>query len=84
MYLRLCNLQIHLFVESHHFSRAIELNNNQFVSNWEDTTKVFLVWGLLESDLSSCHFSEIDCIGKQKWDEEFDPNTIEAQQAIIR
>lgn len=43
---------------------------------------VYIVWGLEERDMSGCHFSDGRCVGVEKYDPSFNPNTLEAQLAI--
>lgn len=62
---------------------ADDLSANAFISTDIDRTlSVHIVWGMLENDMSDCHFSTPDCQGKQRWDPDFNPNTVEAQQAL--
>lgn len=54
-----------------------------FVESDADTRLIlFISWGMLERDLSGCHFSTPDCRGEQVWDTSFNPSTPEAQLAM--
>ncbi|XP_045171617.2 uncharacterized protein LOC123533803 [Mercenaria mercenaria] len=44
---------------------------------------VHLLFGVKPNDISVCHFSDPVCFGKQEWDPEFNPNTEEAQKALL-
>ena len=56
------------------FSSAGETSNN---------VQVTLVWGLKKQDLSSCHKTDAECMGDTMWDEDFNLNSPQAQQAIL-
>ena len=43
---------------------------------------IYIVWGMLERDLSQCHFSTPKCLGEQVWDSDFNPSTEQAQIAM--
>ena len=43
---------------------------------------IYIVWGMLERDLSQCHFSALKCLGEQVWDSDFNPSTVHAQKAM--
>ena len=54
-----------------------------FVESDADTRLViYIVWGILERDLSQCHFSTPKCLGAQVWDNDFNPSTVQAQTAM--
>ncbi|XP_076463983.1 protein dispatched homolog 1-like [Babylonia areolata] len=79
------NEQIQLYTDSHHYSRAIKHNNYGFVSSDQDRTiTIILVWGLKENDLSSCHFSSVECRGDHRFDDSFQASTLAAQRAFVR
>ncbi|XP_045172972.2 protein dispatched homolog 1-like [Mercenaria mercenaria] len=44
---------------------------------------VHLLFGVKPNDISVCHFSDPVCFGKQGWDPNFNPNTDEAQKALL-
>nr|KAG5700686.1 hypothetical protein BaRGS_029051 [Batillaria attramentaria] len=78
------NEQIQLYTDSHHYTKAIKHNNYGFVPNDVDRTiTIHLVWGLGEQDMSSCHFSEVECPGTQVYDDNFQASTQAAQQAFV-
>ncbi|XP_076464766.1 protein dispatched homolog 1-like [Babylonia areolata] len=75
---------IDLYRDSHHFSMAVNLLKEGFVSNDQDETiTIYLVWGLKENDLSSCHFSSIECRGDHRFDDSFQASTLAAQRAFV-
>ena len=47
------------------------------------TTYVLLVWGFKKQDLDRCHRTEHECMGDTVWDDSFDLNSLEAQQALV-
>ncbi|KAL4237665.1 hypothetical protein ACF0H5_002379 [Mactra antiquata] len=68
---------------SHNYGKALDLDFNGFVANKNDRNViVYIVWGLRERDMSTCHFSDPRCIGEERLDMTFDPNTEEAQIAL--
>ena len=73
-----------MYTDSHYYSKAIKHNNYGFVANDMDPIiTIYLVWGLRERDLSSCHFSDVECTGAQRFDNSFDASTEAAQQAFV-
>ena len=44
---------------------------------------VYLVFGLEAKDLDVCSFSDASCDGDSVYDADFNPNTVEAQNALI-
>ncbi|XP_076464560.1 protein dispatched homolog 1-like isoform X1 [Babylonia areolata] len=75
---------IQLYRDSHHYSKAVNLLKEGFVSNDQDETiTIYLVWGLKENDLSSCHFSSIECRGDHRFDDSFQASTLAAQRAFV-
>ncbi|KAL8603219.1 hypothetical protein ACOMHN_025234 [Nucella lapillus] len=79
------NDQIQLYTDSHHYSKAIKLNNYGFTASDQDPTITLrLLWGLKENDLSHCHFSSVECKGRRQYDDNFDASTQAAQQALVK
>ena len=73
-----------LFRESHHYSQAMRLVSQKFADNDVDhSISLYLVWGIRERDMSSCHFSDYECLGKQVFDDSFNPSTMAAQQSFV-
>ena len=63
--------------------RAQDHSLNSFVESDADTRLVlYISWGMMERDLSGCHFSTPACRGSQVWDSNFNPSTPEAQTAM--
>ena len=62
----------------------MRLVSQGFAGNDVDySISLWLVWGIKERDMSSCHFSDYKCLGKQVFDESFKPSTIAAQQSFV-
>ena len=75
--------QVQLYRKSHNYGRALDLDFHYFIANEADrNVKVHIVWGLKPRDMSICHFSDGRCEGREQYDDEFDPNTQEAQLAM--
>ncbi|CAH1792544.1 unnamed protein product [Owenia fusiformis] len=68
------------------YGRADYLANDVMQPTQEsgDYVDVYLVWGLKQRDVSGCAFSEVNCDGKQVWNDGFDMNTPPAQLAMNR
>ena len=52
-------------------------------SNNDEVATVYLVFGLEAKDLDVCSFSDASCDGDSVYDADFNPNTVEAQNALI-
>ena len=72
-------LQTSLFVDSHPLGRGYNLWT-QFPG---DPVLVYLFWGVNERDMSECHFSDFNCVGRKIYDPTFNPNTMAAQLGFL-
>lgn len=80
----LCVLQLEVLKDSHVYSIAKEHAISSFVfSDIDRTLVIYIAWGMLETDMSDCHFSTPECLGKARWDSTFNPSTPAAQQAML-
>ena len=52
-------------------------------SQEDDVVEVNVIWGLKDQDRSSCHFTDFKCKGKTVFDNSFDLNPTECQEAIL-
>ena len=76
--------QTKFYRSSHNYGKALEFDSNGFKKNLADRdVVVYIVWGLGHRDMSDCHFSDELCEGVQRYDETFNPNTPEAQVALL-
>lgn len=76
------NLQI--FKDSHFYSKATRAREYKMVVNTDSSlVTIHGIWGLRNKDRSDCHFSSIQCRGKNVYDETFDPNPVANQQAMM-
>ncbi|KAK6181587.1 hypothetical protein SNE40_009412 [Patella caerulea] len=76
------NGQVQFFKKNHNYGKAANYRANSFLPGEEEyPLSLTLLWGLKEQDLSSCHFSDINCKGTVHFDDDFDPNSVEAQKA---
>ncbi|KAK2158902.1 hypothetical protein LSH36_162g08051 [Paralvinella palmiformis] len=48
-----------------------------------ETLEIVIAWGLREQDLSECHHTDAKCTGKTVWDDTFNVNSPEAQEALL-
>lgn len=79
-----CVLQLEVLKDSHVYSIAKEHAISSFVfSDIDRTLVIYIAWGMLETDMSDCHFSTPECLGKARWDPSFNPSTPAAQQAML-
>ena len=54
-----------------------------FVSSYGDETlELYIIWGFKGNDMSSCDFTEPECDGVQVYDDTFDINKPENQEAL--
>ncbi|XP_050405808.2 protein dispatched homolog 3 [Patella vulgata] len=76
------NEQIQFFKKNHNYGKAANYRANSFLPDAIDyPLSLTLLWGLKEQDLSSCHFSDVKCKGTVHFDDNFDPNSVEAQKS---
>ncbi|KAH3854522.1 hypothetical protein DPMN_097065, partial [Dreissena polymorpha] len=69
--------------DSHVYSIAAKHLQESFTISDEDSTiTIYIVWGLLQNDMSGCHFSTPECKGEHRWDANFNPSTHAAQTAM--
>ena len=82
MYISL--LQVQIFRSSHNHGKASLHHYYTFQRNVEEEyTILYLVWGVLEKDTSTCNRKTSDfCSGNVVWDDSFDSSSPEAQLAI--
>ncbi|KAJ8308810.1 hypothetical protein KUTeg_013684 [Tegillarca granosa] len=74
---------IKFFKNGHNLAEARYYNVHGFQKYDEDRfVKVYILWGIKERDKSICNFTSVSCIGKQVYDEEFDPNPTKNQLAL--
>ena len=77
-------LQIKFLPDDTNLGKYLAKRNAAFstVGNAE-TVEVVIAWGLREQDLSECHHTDPVCTGKTVWDDTFNVNAPEAQQALL-
>ena len=76
--------QTKFYRSSHNYGKALEFDSYGFKKNVADRdVVVYIVWGLEHRDMSACHFSDELCEGVQRYDDTFNPNTPEAQVALM-
>ncbi|KAL3837324.1 hypothetical protein ACJMK2_022690 [Sinanodonta woodiana] len=74
------NEQVQIYDSNHNYGKAVRHEAYSFVASEADNVAVvYIVWGLMERDISECHFSDTRCIGKEAYDPFFNPNTPKAQ-----
>ncbi|ESO86162.1 hypothetical protein LOTGIDRAFT_167395 [Lottia gigantea] len=61
------------------FTSTLEHNSVDFSDSPITPCDIFLVWGIKEQDLSNCYFGDYKCRGIQRYDDDFNPNSQEAQ-----
>ncbi|XP_061195977.1 protein dispatched homolog 1-like [Saccostrea echinata] len=76
--------QVQIFRSTHNHGRASYHHYYTFQRNFEgEYTSVFLAWGMLEKDTSTCSRKKSDfCSGTVVWDNTFDASSPEAQTAV--
>ncbi|XP_062590695.1 protein dispatched homolog 1-like isoform X2 [Saccostrea cucullata] len=77
--------QVEIFRSTHNHGKAWNHHHYTFQKNFDENeyTSVFLVWGILGKDMSTCNRKKSDfCGGTVVWDDTFDPSSPEAQTAI--
>ncbi|XP_076080756.1 protein dispatched homolog 1-like [Mytilus galloprovincialis] len=78
------NENLQLFQDDHHYSKAVYAQEyTMLVSTADSLVQIHVVWGLKNKDRSHCHFSSIQCRGNNVYDDDFDPNTVANQQALM-
>ncbi|XP_052084245.1 uncharacterized protein LOC127721526 isoform X2 [Mytilus californianus] len=78
------NENLQLFQDDHHYSKAQYAQEySMLVSTADSLVQIHVVWGLKNKDRSHCHFSSIQCGGNNVYDEDFDPNLVTNQQALM-
>ncbi|KAK3607816.1 hypothetical protein CHS0354_031317 [Potamilus streckersoni] len=78
------NEQVQIYGSNHNYGKAVWHEEHSFVASEADNVAVvYIVWGLLERDISDCHFSETRCMGKEAYDPNFNPNTPQAQAGLL-
>lgn len=83
LFLFFISVQLKVLKPTHVLRIAADHALESFVESDADTRLIlFISWGMLERDLSGCHFSTPDCRGEQVWDTSFNPSTPEAQLAM--
>ncbi len=55
---------------------------NKYQSSVESNAQVYIVFGLRQQDLDSCHHTDATCTGKTVWDPNFNMRTLEIQNAF--
>jgi len=77
--------QLPYFRENTNFGRFEQNHDMAFRDSLDSdhTSKIYLVWGLLEQDLSSCHLTDHLCFGRTVLDEGFQINSKAAQLAML-
>ena len=77
-------LQLKIWKETHHLSKGHRKEQDGFLDRPADSlVKIQVLWGLKENDRSECKASDIECDGKVVFDDDFDPNPVENQQALM-
>ncbi|XP_033734799.1 protein dispatched homolog 1-like isoform X2 [Pecten maximus] len=76
--------QLQIYRSSHNYGKASRMHYYGFERSFqEEYASVYLTWGVKRKDLSSCNFkSATFCDGEAGWDDTFNPNTPEAQEAL--
>lgn len=74
-----------IFKETNNYGKASRQHYYGFERNFDDEyTTVHLMWGMEEQDMSSCDLKSSDyCTGTNKYDDTFNPNSAEAQMALL-
>ena len=66
------------------FGKYLIKNTDSFVqSDDSQITKVVMAWGMMPQDISACHHTDTECTGRNVWDEQFDVDSLEVQQALM-
>lgn len=72
-----------IFPDDHPYPKVIDYKLNRFVKSSDDeVVLVYLVFGMEAKNLDICSFSDPNCDGEARWDSAFNPNTVEAQEAL--
>ncbi|CAH1800481.1 unnamed protein product [Owenia fusiformis] len=68
--------QFKIYKDTTNYGQVDHLHYNVFKMdrNSVEYVDIYLIWGMKERDLSSCHHSDFHCIGEQRWDQSFDIN----------
>ncbi|KAK3093447.1 hypothetical protein FSP39_015842 [Pinctada imbricata] len=78
------NEELKIFKDSHKYSKSNTAQLYKFVqSASSNLVTVYVAWGLGLKDKSDCHFSAIECRGKQVYDDNFNLNP-EANQLALK
>ncbi|XP_060601881.1 protein dispatched homolog 3-like [Ruditapes philippinarum] len=80
------NKLFNILPDEHPHRKAYSHKLYSFLSSLGEGTglmSVHLLLGVKQNDLSICHFSDPVCTGKQEWDPDFNPNSEEAQLALM-
>ncbi|KAI0210536.1 hypothetical protein LSAT2_004733 [Lamellibrachia satsuma] len=77
--------QLTYFKEDTNFGQFEQKHDMAFSDSLDSdhTSKIYLVWGLLDQDLSSCHATDHLCIGRTVLDNQFEINSKAAQLALL-
>ncbi|XP_077977450.1 protein dispatched homolog 1-like [Glandiceps talaboti] len=73
---------VKIFKDGNNFVEFNDKSSKAFVPSESDETTVYIVWGMENQDLSSCHHTDYECTGQTIWDDSFDLNPTPSQKAI--
>jgi len=68
--------------DASNFGRYLVKSASAFKTTGDTPTTLSIVWGLEEQDMSSCHKTNVSCTGETRYDNTFNLNTAEAQEAL--
>ncbi|XP_078001163.1 protein dispatched homolog 1-like [Glandiceps talaboti] len=75
--------EVQVFEDGNNFVQFKRKMLNAFKSSsLQKSTVVYIVWGLQNQDLSSCHHTDYECTGDTVWDNTFDLNPTLSQEAM--
>lgn len=75
--------QLKIYKDNTNYGKANNIQLYSFPPSGEDNmVRIYMSWGLKNRNLSGCHFSDIECAGKEEFDDAFDVSTAEAQDAL--
>ena len=87
MYLQyfLFKFQTKFLPENSNTGKYLSWRNSQFSTQGESDNliKVLLIWGLKKQDISRCHKTDPACFGDTVWDDNFNLDSAEAQNALL-
>ena len=76
-------LQVKFLKDESNFGKYLIKRTDGFVQSDDSLiVQVQLMWGMKHQDISECHHTDVECTGKNVWDEQFNVDSIDIQRAL--